>query len=131
MTTKAVDGITHLAREAYSESVQLRAWRAILADMMSVYKFSVLEYRMTEIEEEVDKRGQGHKVRTRSPAEKVNRMAEVEERLRERTGHKIQRESESAPGDGPCPRTGTFRPIERPALHVLAPRHGSMSDLWR
>ena len=62
MTTKAVDGITNLAQEADSESVQLRAWRAILADMMSVSKFSVLEYRMTEIEEELDKRGQGHKV---------------------------------------------------------------------
>src|SRR4051812_45569859 len=34
MTTKAVDGITNLAQEADSESVQLRAWRAILADMM-------------------------------------------------------------------------------------------------
>ena len=36
MTTKAADGIANLAREADSESVQLRAWRAILADMMSV-----------------------------------------------------------------------------------------------
>jgi transposase-like protein len=55
MTTKAVDGITKLAREADSESVQLRAWRAILADMMSVSKFSDLEYRMAEIEEQLDK----------------------------------------------------------------------------
>ena len=39
-----------------SESVQLRAWRGVLADLMSVSKFSVLEYRMTEIEEQVDKR---------------------------------------------------------------------------
>ena len=58
MTTKAVDGITNLAQEADSESVKLRAWRAILADMMSVSKFSVLEYRMTEIEEELNKRAQ-------------------------------------------------------------------------
>ena len=56
MTTKAVDGITNLAREADSESVQLRAWRAILADMISVAKFSDLEYRMTEIEEQLDNR---------------------------------------------------------------------------
>src|SRR3954466_1203961 len=28
----------------------------------------------------------------------------------------------SAPGDGPCPRAGTFRPMERPAWHALAPR---------
>jgi hypothetical protein len=56
MTTKAVDGITHLAQEAESESVQLRAWRAILADMMSVSKFSDLEYRMAEIEEQLEKK---------------------------------------------------------------------------
>ena len=56
MTTKAVDGITNLAQEADSESVQLRAWRAILADMMSVSKFSDLEYRMTEIEEQLGER---------------------------------------------------------------------------
>jgi hypothetical protein len=59
MTTKAVDGITHLAQKAESESVQLRAWRGVLADLMSVSKFSVLEYRMTELEEEFDKRRQG------------------------------------------------------------------------
>ena len=62
MTTKAVDGITNLARGADSESVQLRAWRGVLADLMSVSKFSVLEYRMTELEEKVDMRRQGHKV---------------------------------------------------------------------
>ena len=56
MTTNAVEGITHLAQEADSESVQLRAWRAILADMMSVSKFSDLEYRMTEIEEQLEKK---------------------------------------------------------------------------
>ena len=62
MSMNAVDGIVTLAKEANSESVQLRAWRAILADMMSVSKFSVLEYRMTEIEEELDKRGLRGKV---------------------------------------------------------------------
>ena len=56
MTTKAADRISTLAQEADSESVQLRAWRGVLADLMSVSKFSVLEYRMTEIEEELDKR---------------------------------------------------------------------------
>ena len=58
----AVDGIAHLAQGADSESVQLRAWRGVLADLMSVSKFSVLEYRMTELEEEVDMRRQGGKV---------------------------------------------------------------------
>ena len=56
---KAANGIVTLAKEAESESVQLRAWRAILADQMAVAKFSDLEYRMVEIEEELDKR-KGH-----------------------------------------------------------------------
>src|SRR5436305_1930164 len=56
MAMNAVDGIANLAQGADSESVQLRAWRGVLADLMSVSKFSVLEYRMTEIEEELDKR---------------------------------------------------------------------------
>jgi hypothetical protein len=56
MARNAVDGIAHLGKGADSESVQLRAWRGVLADLMSVSKFSVLEYRMTEIEEEFDKR---------------------------------------------------------------------------
>ena len=55
MATNAVDGIAHLAKGADSESVQLRAWRGVLADLMSVSKFSVLEYRMTELEEQVEK----------------------------------------------------------------------------
>jgi hypothetical protein len=50
---KAADGIITLAKEAESESVQLRAWRAVLADQMAVAKFSDLEYRMTEVEEQV------------------------------------------------------------------------------
>jgi hypothetical protein len=39
--------------------IRIRAWRGVLADLMSVSKFSVLEYRMTEIEEELEKRRQG------------------------------------------------------------------------
>src|SRR3954468_1117312 len=53
MSMNAVDGIVTLAREADSESVQLRAWRGVLADLMSVSKFSDLEHRMTELEEQV------------------------------------------------------------------------------
>ena len=56
MAMNAVDGIANLAQAADSESVQLRAWRAILADMMSVSKFSDLEYRMAEIEEQLSER---------------------------------------------------------------------------
>jgi hypothetical protein len=49
MTTKAADGIVTLAEGGESESVQLRAWRAILADQMAVSRFSDLEHRMVEI----------------------------------------------------------------------------------
>jgi hypothetical protein len=47
-----------IAREAESESVQLRAWRAILADMIAVSQFSDLEYRMAEIEEQLSTRAE-------------------------------------------------------------------------
>ncbi len=53
---KAADRIITLAKEAESESVQLRASRAVLADQIAVAKFSDLEYRMTEIEEQLEKR---------------------------------------------------------------------------
>ena len=53
LSLKATDGIAKLGAGAESESVQLRAWRAILADQMAVSKFSELEYRMVEIEEQL------------------------------------------------------------------------------
>jgi hypothetical protein len=56
LSMKAADGITKLAQGAESESVQLRAWRAILADQMAVSKFSDLEYRMAEIEGQLSER---------------------------------------------------------------------------
>ncbi len=49
----AVRGITELGDKAESESVQLRARRAILQDQIAVSKFSNFEYRMAELEEEV------------------------------------------------------------------------------
>jgi hypothetical protein len=55
LSLKATDGIAKLGRGAESESVQLRAWRAVLADQMAVAKFSDLEDRMTELEEQVEK----------------------------------------------------------------------------
>jgi hypothetical protein len=58
ISMNAVDGIVTLAREAESESVQLRAWRAVLADQVAVSKFSDLEYRMAEIEEQIGKRAE-------------------------------------------------------------------------
>jgi hypothetical protein len=58
LSMKAADGITKLAQGADSESVQLRVWRSILADQMAVSKFSDLEYRMAEIEQQLDKRAE-------------------------------------------------------------------------
>ena len=58
LSLKATDGIAKLGRGA--ESVHLRAWRAILADQMAVCKFSDLEYRMAEIEEQLGDQT-GHK----------------------------------------------------------------------
>jgi hypothetical protein len=49
----AVRGITKLGDAAESESVQLRARRAILQDQIAISKFSNFEYRMAELEEEV------------------------------------------------------------------------------
>jgi hypothetical protein len=49
----AVRGIAKLGAAAESESVQLRARRAILHDQMAVSKFSNFEHRMAELEEEV------------------------------------------------------------------------------
>jgi len=51
--TWAVDQIVALGASAESESVKLRALRAVLSDMMKVSEFSALEVRMTEIEEEL------------------------------------------------------------------------------
>ena len=56
LAMKAADGIAGLAKGAESESVQLRAWRAILADQMAVSRFSSLEHRMAEIEEQLHER---------------------------------------------------------------------------
>jgi hypothetical protein len=53
---KAADGIARLGKGAESESVQLKAWRAILADQMAVSRFSDLEHRMVEIEEQLSDR---------------------------------------------------------------------------
>ena len=56
LSLKATDAIAKLGAGAESESVQLRAWRAILADQMAVAKFSNLEQRMVEIEEQLRER---------------------------------------------------------------------------
>ncbi len=50
-SNSAVAGMERLAKDADSEAVRLRAWRAILADQMAMAKFSTLELRMTELEE--------------------------------------------------------------------------------
>jgi hypothetical protein len=45
---KAADGRAGLGAGAESESVPLRAWRAILADQRAVSRFSEMEHRMVE-----------------------------------------------------------------------------------
>jgi hypothetical protein len=49
----AVKRITKLGEAAESESVQLKALRAVLSDQMAVAKHADFEYRMSEIEEEI------------------------------------------------------------------------------
>jgi hypothetical protein len=50
---KAADGLFKLAEFGESESVQLRAWRAILADQMAIGRYSTLDQRMLELEDVV------------------------------------------------------------------------------
>jgi len=51
-TPWACERIAMLAEAAESESVQLRALRSIFSDVMAVAKFSNLEHRVAEIEED-------------------------------------------------------------------------------
>jgi hypothetical protein len=51
-TLWACDRIAELAKAAESESVQLRALRSIFADVMAVSKFSNLENRLAQLEED-------------------------------------------------------------------------------
>ena len=55
-STLAAAGIIRIARDAESDSVRLRAFRAIFSDMMTVSRYSDLEARMTEIEEQIEQR---------------------------------------------------------------------------
>jgi transposase-like protein len=54
--TWAAEAITWLANSADSESVKLRALRAILADLMAVSKYTELEDRIARIEEQLPER---------------------------------------------------------------------------
>ena len=49
----ALKGITHLASEAQSESVQLNALKTILTDAMRIARYTDLETRMAEFEEKL------------------------------------------------------------------------------
>jgi hypothetical protein len=55
-TTRAAEGIVRLAEGAESESVRLRAYRAIFSDMISVSDYSGLEARLTDMEQRLDER---------------------------------------------------------------------------
>jgi hypothetical protein len=51
--TAAADKIAKLAQEAASESVQLQAARAVLAELMTVSNYLALERRLDELERRV------------------------------------------------------------------------------
>jgi hypothetical protein len=55
----AADGITKLAKDAESESVKLRAWRALLSDQITVSKYAGWEGRLADLEEKVGAQSQG------------------------------------------------------------------------
>ena len=55
-STWAADGIAAIARDAESDSVRLRAFRAIFSDVMAVSHYNGLEGRMAEIEDKLLKR---------------------------------------------------------------------------
>jgi hypothetical protein len=57
--TAAADGISNLAETARSESVQLRAWRALLSDQIAVSKFAGWESRLAVLEEKASAQSQG------------------------------------------------------------------------
>ena len=50
-SSRAVKEMTRLGQTAESESVQLRAWRAVLTDQIAVSKHANLEYRVSQLEE--------------------------------------------------------------------------------
>jgi hypothetical protein len=52
----AADGIAAIARHAASDSVRLRAFRAIFSDSITVSKYNGLENRVTEMEERLSAR---------------------------------------------------------------------------
>jgi len=53
-TTLAADVMIRLAKEAQSDSVQLRAARALFSDVITVSKYSGLEIRVTEMEQQLE-----------------------------------------------------------------------------
>jgi hypothetical protein len=55
----ATDGITELAKGAESESVKLKAWRAILSDQIAVSKYAGWEGRLADLEDKARAQSQG------------------------------------------------------------------------
>ncbi len=56
LSTWAVDGIEGIAKDAESDSVRLRAFRALLSDGMAVSKHNGLENRVSDMEERLNER---------------------------------------------------------------------------
>jgi hypothetical protein len=64
----AADGIAAIAQEAASDSVRLRAFRALFSDTISVSKYTGLEFRVTEMEEKLENRDAAAKGTIASPS---------------------------------------------------------------
>jgi hypothetical protein len=64
----AADGINKLAVEAESESVRLRAWRAMLSDQIAVSKHAGWECRLADLEEKARAQSEGPNFQGGPPA---------------------------------------------------------------
>jgi hypothetical protein len=65
---EAVATIHRISKEGDGDAVRLKAARGMIADMISVSKFSDLEYRVTEVEQMLDSpAGAANGVRSPSP----------------------------------------------------------------
>jgi hypothetical protein len=54
-SNEAVDTIVRISKEGDTDSVRLRAARAVLSDMIAVSSYSGLEERVTELEERIER----------------------------------------------------------------------------
>jgi hypothetical protein len=61
--TAAASGMIKLGQDAKSETVKLRAFRALFSDVITLTEFAVLEGRVAEVEEQIRERDRKHAAR--------------------------------------------------------------------